>query len=243
MESVFQLILKTINKREQGNYIFFYDTCLMRISNFLFIAISIFSLGCADLPKSNIQENQNLIKFDTSYKINSLDVESINCTIYSKKAGLDPEIELRQIIGSKGYSLDFGSDRIIYIYTDSSVQSFFESIKIVMDNPGKKLEYTIGLKKCAEKTYLNRSQTYLNRSKEDIIRSIEDVINNKSCYEFFLGSITSDGYGGVLLTYKDLYFDQAAVLTTKDNENVQMNKSDYEQMLLNYKLYKTKISK
>lgn len=117
---------------------------------FLFVLIICFSFlidSCVSSAKKSSNNSSRFSKdLDTSYKVNSTEIESITRTFYNYEDG-DNKLRLTQNINDTSIALSIfnGTEFSSAIFmNDKELKKFFADLKTVANNPTKPLTYTIG---------------------------------------------------------------------------------------------------
>lgn len=119
-----------------------------KIAIFITFACILFTASCNDKKSAGTSTERYSTKLDTSYKDNSLEINSISRTFYQLgKWGDNPYIQLSQNVGEKGFTITLhdGKDFTVSIFeNDKELNKFFEDMQTVANNPDKTLNFDFG---------------------------------------------------------------------------------------------------
>lgn len=108
------------------------------------LLISVLTISCVNIEKKS--EDGYCKKFDTIYKDNSTDIESVTRTFYKKGDMGKDYFGLSQEIGKEDFSISLIKDNDIssIIFDSKSLKSFIDNAKTIIKNKGKDLNFDLG---------------------------------------------------------------------------------------------------
>lgn len=143
---------------------------------FCVVILSMIFISCINNTKAT--DNGFCKKFDTIYKDNSTDVESITRTFYFIGDEINDFLKVSQEIGKNDYSLTIHDDKNFgtIILNKKGFNSFIENSKLIISNKEKNLKYDIGDLK-------NSTMTASVMVKNGINIYTENVLGESASYE------------------------------------------------------------
>ena len=150
---------------------------------YIFITFLCFLIISCGNKSANSQERFSR-KLDTSYKVNSTEVESITRTFYKKGDVLDDHIYLQQTVGKKDYVMNIYEKKAnkvqVVLISEEKMPKLFEDMNTVISNSEKNLNFTFGqlddgiisaLGKDEISIFTNGVSHFLNKAEIDSMKS------------------------------------------------------------------------
>lgn len=155
------------------------------MKNFFYVVLSsMIFISCVNNTKTT--DNGYCKKFDTIYKDNSTNIESVTRTFYFIGDEANDFLKVSKEIGKNDYSLTIHDDKNFgtIILNSKGFNSFIANSKTIVDNKGKDLKYDIGDLK-------NSSMTASVMVKNGINIYTENVLGESVSYELSNEDITN----------------------------------------------------
>jgi len=109
------------------------------------LLMSVLIIGCVSNTKK--ADDGYCKQFDTIYKDNSTDIESVTRTFYKKGELIDKDyFGLSQEIGKEDFVIGLKNDNDLssIIFDSKSLKSFIDNAKTIIKNKGKHLNFDLG---------------------------------------------------------------------------------------------------